>query len=122
MTATHGMVAGPMILKILSVVTGLLFVTPLAVEAQKTGKLYRIGVLDPTPVALSVANLDAFRQGMRDLQYTEGQNFVLEYRSAEGRAHRYPELAQVVVLLNVDLILKVWTPAVKAATNVLRKN
>ena len=60
------------------------FAAPLAAGAQKTGTVYRTGVLDPTPVALNVANLDAFRQGMRELQYAEGQNFVIEYRSPEG--------------------------------------
>src|SRR5512132_886221 len=49
-----------------------LALAPLAVDAQKPGKVYRIGVLDPTPVALNGDNLDAFRQGMRELQYAEG--------------------------------------------------
>jgi hypothetical protein len=69
------MVAGPTILKIVCVVAILLLAAPLAAEGQKTGKVYRSGVLDPKPVALNVANLDAFRQGMREFQYAEGQNF-----------------------------------------------
>ena len=114
------MVAGSTILKIVTVVTILLFAAPLAAEAQKTGKVYRIGVLDPTPVALNVANLDAFRQGMRELQYAEGQNFVIEYRSPEGRADRFPDLAHELVRLKVDLILTRGTPAVTAAKNATR--
>jgi putative ABC transport system substrate-binding protein len=111
------MVAGSTILKIVTVVVVLLFAVPLATEAQKAGKVYRIGVLDPTPVALSVTNLDAFRQGLRELQYVEKQNLVIEYRSPEGRADRFPDLAHELVRLKVDLILTRGTPAVLAAKN-----
>ena len=114
------MVARPTILKIATVVTILFFAAPLAAEAQKTGKVYRIGVLDPTPMALSVANLDAFRQGMRELGYVEGQNFELEYRSPEGRANRFPDLAHELVRLKVDLILTRGTPALRAANSTTR--
>ena len=117
---THGTVAGSTILKIVTVVVVLLFAAPLATEAQKTGKVYRIGVLDPTPVALNVTNLDAFRQGMRELQYVEKQNLVIEYRSPEGRAERFPDLAHELVRLKVDLILTRGTPAVLAAKNATR--
>jgi putative ABC transport system substrate-binding protein len=120
MMTSQGRVARPTILKIVTVVTGLLCATPPAAEAQQTGKVYRIGVLDPTPVALSIANLDAFRQGMRELQYVEGQNFVIEYRSPEGRADRFPDLAHDLVRLNVDLILTRGMPAVTAAKNATR--
>jgi putative ABC transport system substrate-binding protein len=102
-----------------SITLGLL-AAPLAAEAQEAGKVYRIGVLDPTPVALNVANLDAFRQGMRELQYADGQNFVIEYRSPEGRADRFPDLAQELIRLKVDLILTRGTPAVTAAKNATR--
>ena len=114
------MVARPTILKIATVVTILLFAAPLAAEAQKTGKVYRIGVLDPTPTALSVANLDAFRQGMRELGYVEGQNFELEYRSPEGRADRFADLAHELVRLKVAVILTRGTPAVTAAKSATR--
>ena len=117
---THGTVAGSTILKIVTVVVVLLFAAPLATEAQKTGKVYRIGVLDPTPVALNVTNLDAFRQGMRELQYVEKQNLEIEYRSPEGRAERFPDLAHELVRLKVDLILTRGTPAVLAAKNATR--
>jgi putative tryptophan/tyrosine transport system substrate-binding protein len=112
--------ARPTIITIAAVVTLLLFAAPLAAEAQKQGKVYRIGVLDPTPMALSVGNLDAFRQGMRELGYVEGQNFALEYRSPEGRATRFPDLAHELVRLKVDLILTRGTPAVTAAKSTTR--
>jgi putative ABC transport system substrate-binding protein len=109
-----------MILKIVTVVGVLLFAASLGVDAQKAGKLYRIGVLDTTPMALNIANLDAFRQGMREFGYVEGQNFVIEYRSPEGRANRFPDLAHELVRLKVDLILTRGTPAVIAAKNATR--
>ena len=94
-----------------------LLVTPLAAEAQK---VYRVGVLDPTPLALNVANLDAFRQGMREFGYVEGQDFVIEYRWPEGRTQPFPDLAQELVRLKVDLILTRGTAAVAAAKNATR--
>jgi ABC-type uncharacterized transport system substrate-binding protein len=102
------------------IVTAAGLLAPRAAAAQKTGKVYRIGVLDPTPMALSVGNLDAFRQGMRELGYVEGQNFALEYRSPEGRANRFPDLAHELVRLKVDLILTRGTPAVTAAKSATR--
>ena len=88
-----------------------------AARAQPTGRVYRIGILETISPALNVANLDAFRQGLRDLGYIEGQNFVIEYRSAEGRAGRFPDLATELVRLNVDLIVTRGTPAALAAKN-----
>ena len=88
---------------------------PLALEAQPAGKVYRIGMLERTSPAINVANLDAFRQGLRDLGYIEGKNFVIEYRSADGRDERFPGLAAELVRLKVDLILTRGTPAALAA-------
>jgi hypothetical protein len=69
---------------------------PFAAEAQKTGKVYRIGVLDPAPAAPNT-NLDAFRQGLRELGYVEGQNLVIEVRSPAGRPGVFPDLAAELV-------------------------
>jgi ABC-type uncharacterized transport system substrate-binding protein len=87
------------------------------VEAQPTGKVYRIGMLETTSPALNAANLDAFRRGLRELGYVEGQNFTIEYRSADGRRERFPDLAAELVRLKVDVILTRGTPAVMAAKN-----
>ena len=89
---------------------------PLA-EAQPAGKLYRIGMLDTLPLAQKAANLDAFRQGMRELGYVEGQNFVIEYRSPRSRGNEFPDLAKELVGLKVDLIVTRTTAAVVAAKN-----
>jgi len=89
---------------------------PLVAEAQPpAGKVWRIGLLETTSPALNAANLDAFRQGLRELGYVEGQNFVIEYRSADGRPERFSGLATELVSLKVDLIVTRGTPAVLAA-------
>jgi len=64
---------------------------PLAVRAQPTGKVYRIGVL--SGASAGSAPLEAFRQGLRELGWVEGQNIVVEYRFAEDRLDRLPDLA-----------------------------
>jgi len=60
------------------------------------------------------ANLDAFIQGLRELRYVEGKNILIEYRFAEGKAERLPELARELVLLKVDAIFTTGTPAIFA--------
>jgi ABC-type uncharacterized transport system substrate-binding protein len=60
------------------------------------------------------ATVDAFRQGLREHGYVEGQSIVIEYRSADGRIERFPQLANELVALNLDLILAQNTPAARA--------
>jgi len=88
---------------------------PLAVDAQRPEKLYRIGMLERTSTAINAANLEGFRQGLRELGYVEGKSFVIEYRSADGRDERFPSLAAELVRLKVDLILTRGTSAALAA-------
>jgi putative ABC transport system substrate-binding protein len=90
-------------------------VWPLTGRAQQVRKVYRIGVLETIAAAQNTANLDALRKGLRDLGYIEGQNLVIEYRSAEGRAEQFPNLASELAHLKVDLIVTRGTPAVEAA-------
>lgn len=97
------------------VVAVLILAAPLAIEAQPTGKVYRIGVLEIVDVASNAANLNAFRQGLADLGYVEGQNFVIEYRSADGRPERFLDLATELVRLKVDVIVSRGTPATLTA-------
>ena len=83
---------------------------PLAAEAQQAGKVPRIGFLffgspGPSP------ELDAFRQGLRELGYTEGQNIAIEVRFANGRVERLPELATELARLNPDVLVTPGTPA-----------
>jgi putative tryptophan/tyrosine transport system substrate-binding protein len=96
--------AFPLVL-VLSLLAG-----PPAVEAQQAGKVSRIGFLffgSPGPSR----ELDAFRQGLRELGYTEGQNIVIEYRFASGRVERLPELATELARLNPDVLVTPGTPA-----------
>ena len=96
-------------------VAGGLVAAPLAVRAQQVGKIYRIGILETIPAAQNAAKLDAMRVGLQDLGYVEGRNLIIEYRSADGRAERFSDLASELVRLKVDLIVTRGTPAAKAA-------
>jgi putative ABC transport system substrate-binding protein len=98
-------------------VAGGLLAAPLAAHPQQAAKIYRIGILEPVPAAQNAANLEALRKGLRELGYIEGRNLVIEYRSAGGRAERFPDLASELVRLKVDLIVTRGTPAARAAKN-----
>ena len=106
------------ILGVTIAVCALLGGTPLTAGAQQAEKLYRIGVLDSVSMASNEANLSAFRQGLRELGYVEGQNVVIEYRSADGRAERFADLATELVRLKVDVIVTRGTSAALAARHV----
>jgi putative tryptophan/tyrosine transport system substrate-binding protein len=95
-------------------------VQPYRVVAQQASKIWRVGMLETTSAALNAANLDAFRQGLRELGYIEGRNLSIEYRSADGRGERFAELAAELVSLKVDLILARGTPAALAAKKATR--
>ncbi len=69
--------------------------------AQQAGKVYRIGYLAPRSVS---ARTKAFREGLRKLGYVEGQNLVLEYRSAKGNRERLPKVAAELVRLKVECV------------------
>ena len=84
-------------------------------RAQAAGRTWRVGMLDPSPAALNTANLDAFKQTLRQLGYVEGQNLVIEFRSGEGRIERFPQLAAELLHLRVDVIVTRGTPAALAA-------
>lgn len=90
---------------------------PLAAEAQQKGKVHRIGVLDVVGAASNEANLGALRQALGELGYVEGQNLVIEYRSADGRSERFPDLASELVRLEVDVIVTRGTSAALGARN-----
>jgi len=100
---------------------GLLLAAPLAAGAQQAGKVYRIGILETRSAVLNATNLDAFRQGLRALGYTEGQNLEITYRSSDGRDDRFPGLAGELVRLKMDVILTRGTPAALAAKSATRK-
>jgi len=94
---------------------------PVAARAQQPAKRYRIGMLETISPALNAVHLDAFRNGLRELGYVEGQGYTIEYRSADGRADRFPGLAAELVQLGVDVIVARGTPAAIAAKNATGK-
>jgi putative ABC transport system substrate-binding protein len=87
---------------------------PLVAHAQQPAKVPRVGFLfygSPGPAP----EVDAFRQGLRELGYIEGQNITVEYRYARGRVAQLPELAAELVRLDPDVIVTPTTPASVAA-------
>jgi putative ABC transport system substrate-binding protein len=96
---------------------GALLAVPLAAEAQSAAKVARIGYLATGSLESPElrASLDAFRQGLREHGYVEGQNIVIEYRPADGKIERLPRLATELARLKVDLIVAGATPAARAA-------
>src|SRR5687768_14962604 len=93
-------------------------VSPLAGEAQRAGKIWRVGILaGPSPPT----RWTPFLGRLRALGYVEGQNIVLEWRFAQGRAERFPDLAAELVRLDVDVIVAGDNPAVAATARATKK-
>jgi putative ABC transport system substrate-binding protein len=87
---------------------------PLA-RAQQPAKIVRLGFLLTGSLAETRVNVDAFRKGLTELGYVEGQSFVIEPRGADGWIERLPNLASELVALRVDIIVAAATPAGHAA-------
>ena len=98
-------------------VAGSLLAMPFASHAQTPAKVWRIGMLETTSTTLNAANLEAFRQGLRELGYAEGRNLIIEYRSTDGRIERFVDLAAELLGMKVDLIVARQTAAAIAAKN-----
>jgi len=98
-------------------IAGGLLGAPLAVGAQPAGKVYRIGYISNSPPNTPESSRlhEAFRQGLRERGWVEGRNAVIEWRFAEGRMERFPDLAADLVRLKVDLIVTTGGPAARAA-------
>ena len=94
----------------------LLFALCFYAEAQQPKKVPRIGVLSPGFPGPSPL-VDAFRQGLRELGYVEGQNIAVEYRFAEAKPEALPDLAGELVRLKVNVILTINTAASQVAKN-----
>src|SRR5215510_294436 len=99
----------------------MLLTVSVPVDAQQTGKVFRTGILDPS-TAGSAGLLEVFWQEMRKLGWIEGKNITIEYRFAERKSERLPELAAELVRLKVDLIVVSATGptlAAKSATTTI---
>ena len=88
---------------------------PLAAGAQQAGRTRRIGLLTRKTDASVAAQIDAFRDGLRDLGWVEGKSVSIEFRDAGGQLERLRPLAAELVALNVDVIVTVDTPPTQAA-------
>ena len=87
-------------------------------QAQQTGKIFRIGFLDNSTASGIAVLSEAFRQELNKLGWIEGKNITIEYRFAEGKPERRPELASELVRLKIDLIVATDTPSALTAKNV----
>jgi putative ABC transport system substrate-binding protein len=96
------------------------FTSPIACLAQLHRKVWRVGMLETVSTELNATNLDAFRQGLRELGYVEGRNLIIDYRSSDGRDDGFADLANELVRLKVDLIVTRGTPASLAAKKTTR--
>ena len=95
---------------------------PLAARAEQAGKVYRIGFLANDPTIPTTAAGAAFRDGLSKGGFVEGDNILIDWRFAEGRADRYAELASTLVRLRMDLIVAssgLSAIAAKQATKVI---
>ena len=93
---------------------------PLLSFAQQPAKIARIGFLFAASAQGTETQLQAFRDGLRELGYVEGKNFQLEVRWGEGKLERLPALAAELVQLKVDIIVAASSPSVVAARQATR--
>jgi putative tryptophan/tyrosine transport system substrate-binding protein len=105
--------------KLLWLLTAILLAWIDFAEAQQPTKIPLIGRLGAdSPSSADAARREAFRLGLRELGYVEGENIVIEYRYAEGKFDRLPDLATELVRLKVDIILSTGPTATRAAKGV----
>ena len=97
-----------------------LLASPFSAEAQQAGKVPRIGVLGVLSPEGTAPYASAFREGLRELGYVEGQNVTIEWRYAHGNVERFPDLAAELVRLRVDIIWAPNDPAIAAAQRATR--
>jgi putative ABC transport system substrate-binding protein len=106
----------------MSILAGVLLAAPLCAHAQRPEKVPRVGYLSPGSSSdpLRQHRLEAFRQGLRELGYVEGQNIAIECRWTEDKVERYPALTADLVRLKVDVIVAVTGAATRAAQQATR--
>jgi putative ABC transport system substrate-binding protein len=105
------MLVGAITITFATVASSVLLIAPRVSEAQSSGKMWRIGVLQHDTPAMP----DALHEGLRQLGYAEGRNVSIQVRDAEGRGERLSGLATELVRLNVDIIAARGTAASRAA-------
>ena len=90
-----------------ALVAVILFAVAVIVEAQQPAGIPRIGFLSTVSGSVFSARVEAFRQRLRELGYVEGKNILIEYRYAEGKEERLPDLVAELVRLKVDIIVTI---------------
>src|SRR5262244_3387076 len=95
--------------------SAMLFALCASAEAQQPPKVSRIGYLGLSFPSANAARIEALQQSLRDLGYIEGKSIVFEWRWAEGKANRIPDLAAELVKLKVDIIVTGGSTATRAA-------
>lgn len=95
----------------IKVTVGLVSMSPQAAWAQR---IWRVGMLETQSAEANASNFAAFRQSLNGLGYVEGRNLEIDYRSADGKAERFPELAATLIAAKVDVIVTRGTLAVRA--------
>jgi len=104
---------------ILTLALGILL-APLTADAQRPGKIPRIGFLGSRSPSDMAPQVEVFRQALREVGHVEGQNIAIEYRYAEGKSDRSPSLAADLVRLKLDVIVTTGTLPTLAARNATR--
>jgi len=100
--------------ELLALLSGTAAAWPLAGRAQQLGRVWHVGFVSGASRQTVSELSNAFLQGMRELGYVEGKDFIIEWRSAEGKYERFPDLAAELVRLKVDVIVTGVTAAVRA--------
>ena len=103
--------------RFMAAIAGGLLAAPLAAEAQQARKVPQVGFLVFTSSELRYRG---FQQGLRELGYVEGQNIVIEFRSADGSLERLDDLARELVALPVDVIVSGSTSGAEASKRATR--
>ena len=104
---------GPAAVFVVALALSIVVVPP--ATAQPAGKVYRIGFISAGALSTNRHFLDAFRQGLREVGYVEGQNITVEDRWADGRSERFPALLDELIRQHVDVIVQGSTPGAVAA-------
>ncbi len=102
--------------------TAILYAIPIVSAQRQPPKIPRIGVLHTVSAASAADRVEAFRQGLRELGYVEGNNILVEYRYADSKLDRLPGLAAELARLKVDVIVTTGqgpTSAAKAVTRTI---
>src|SRR4029077_3619071 len=100
-----------------SALCALLLALGFRAEAEQASKVPKIGFLVVPSRSFFADRMESFRQGLHSLSYVEGKNILIEYRYAEGKLDRLPDLAKELVSVKVDVIITTSDQSVLAAKN-----